>query len=449
MSQPQRSHPRAVPPAHPSPAMPLRWRIAVFLFFAAGQNYADRVALSSVIPPLRADLGITDAQIGFAGMIFLWAYAIVSPFAGLMADRFSRSRLVVLSLVAWSAVTVLTGFAESFAVLVLARFLLGIAESFYLPAAGALLADHHGPASMGRAVSVHMLGLNLGLVLGGAAAGMLAEHYGWRLGFWLLGGLGLLLAVVGRGVLRDGPELGVPGSQADVPAPAQPAVAKVGLREAWGYLLQVRSFHCLLMSSMAAGVAVWIFLSWLPLFLSETYGMGLGAAGISAVLLYKAPVFVGIALGGWLSDWWVRRDPRARVLVKGLSFVLGAPFLALFLGTPGFAVVVVIMVASSLLRAMGTPSEHPIISETVPPPYRAAAIGILNTVGTGAGGVGVLVAGIFKGQYGLHLIFGACSVVYFIAGLLMLLAYRKWIHQDLERARSFTSGGAQPAVGAA
>jgi MFS family permease len=428
--------------------MPLRWRIAVFLFFAAGLNYADRVALSSVIPPLREDLGITDAQIGFAGMIFLWAYAIVSPFAGWMADRFSRARLVLLSLVAWSAVTVLTGFAESFAVLVLARLLLGIAESFYLPAAGALLADHHGSASMGRAVSVHMLGLNLGLVLGGAVAGVIAEHYGWRPGFWLLGGLGLILAILGRAVLRDRPEPVASQAAAMAEAAGPPSVPKVGLREAWGFLLNVRTFHCLLMSSMAAGVAVWIFLSWLPLFLSETYGMGLGTAGMSAVLLYKAPVFVGIALGGWLSDWWVRRDPRARVLVKGLSFLLGAPFLALFLGTPGFTVVVVIMVTSSLLRAMGTPSEHPIISETVPPPYRAAAIGLLNTVGTGAGGVGVLVAGVLKGQYGLHLIFGACSAVYFVAGVLMLLAYRKWIHEDLERARRFSPAGAQPTAAA-
>jgi MFS family permease len=165
--------------------------------------------------------------------------------------------------------------------------------------------------------------------------------------------------------------------------------------------------------------------------------MSLGTAGGSAVLLYQGPVFVGIALGGWLSDWWVRRDPRARVLVKGLSFLVGAPFLALFFFTPGFAVVVVIMVASSLFRAMGTPSEHPIISETVPPPYRAAAIGILNLVGAGAGGVGVLLAGLLKGKFGLHLIFGTCSIIFVLAGVLMLLAYRRWMSEDLERARRF------------
>src|SRR5688572_20167968 len=89
------------------------WRVAIFLFVAAGLNYADRTALSSVIPPLRDDLGATDVQVGILGMLFLWSYAIVSPFAGNFADRFSRSRIVVWSLVIWSAITLLTGFAQS------------------------------------------------------------------------------------------------------------------------------------------------------------------------------------------------------------------------------------------------------------------------------------------------------------------------------------------------
>jgi sugar phosphate permease len=103
-----------------------RWRVALFLFVAAGLNYADRTALSSVIPPLRADLGITDAQIGLAGMLFLWCYALASPFAGNLADRFSRSKIVVWSLVAWSVVTIFTGLIESVIALFVMRIALGL-----------------------------------------------------------------------------------------------------------------------------------------------------------------------------------------------------------------------------------------------------------------------------------------------------------------------------------
>ncbi len=401
-----------------------RWRVALFLFVAAGLNYADRTALSSVIPPLRADIGITDAQIGFAGMLFLWCYALASPFAGNLADRFSRSKIVVWSLVAWSLVTIFTGLIESVIALFVMRIALGIAESFYLPAAGALLGDHHGSATRGRAMGFHMLGLNLGLVLGGSAAGLMAEHFGWRLGFWVLGGLGLLLALTSRFFLSDGPAVTTSVSK------TTRSVAK----EAWLYLLKVPSFHCLLLSAMVAGVAAWIFLSWLPLFFAENYGMKLGAAGLAGVALYKGPVFVGIAIGGWLSDTWIRRDVRARALIKGLSFIVSAPFLFFFMGSPTFTVVAIMMVLSSIIRAIGLPSEHPIICEVVPTRYRSTAIGILNTCGSAAGGLGVLLAGVFKKDLGLNMIFGASSFLYVLAGLMMLLAY--WIFMGRDMARS-------------
>lgn len=410
------------------------WRVALFLFAAAGLNYADRTALSSVIPPLRQDIGATDVHVGIFGMLFLWSYALASPFAGNIADRFSRSRIVVWSLVAWSLITVLTGLAGSVTAVFVLRTALGIAESFYLPAAGALLGDHHPGPTRGRAMGFHMLGLNLGLVLGGSGAGLLAEHFGWRLGFWVLGGLGLVLAAGARYFLSDGPVQ---------PAPAAPsAVAPASARQAWLFLLRVPSFHCLLLSAMVAGVASWIFLSWLPLFFSENYGMKLGAAGLAGVALYKGPVFVGIAIGGWLSDWGVARDPRGRALIKGLSFIVSAPFLFLFIGAPTFALVATMLILSSIIRAIGLPSEHPIICEVVPPQFRATAIGILNTCGSAAGGIGVLLAGIFKKDLGLNVIFGASSVLYLLAGVFMVLAYWFWMSRDMARADAAGVAGA-------
>jgi predicted MFS family arabinose efflux permease len=308
------------------------------------------------------------------------------------------------------------------------RVALGIAESFYLPAAGALLADHHGPASRGKAMGFHMLGLNLGLVLGGTSAGILAEHFGWRLGFWLLGGLGLLLALSSKHLLSDGPRA------------VAPAAAKTGnssARQAWLYLIRVPTFYCLLVAAMVAGVASWIFLSWLPLFFAENYGMKLGAAGLAGVALYQAPVFAGIGVGGWLSDFAARRDRRGRAMVKALSFIVSAPFLFLFIGAPTFALVAAMMAISSLIRAIGLPSEHPLICDVIPAPYRSTAIGIFNTCGSAAGGVGVLVAGSFKQDLGLNLIFGASSLLYILAGVILLVAYWLFITKDMDRADAF------------
>ncbi len=403
------------------------WRIAWFLFFCAGLNYADRTALSSVIPPLRESLGITDAQIGLAGMLFLWSYAIASPFVGNIADRYSRAKIVTYSLIGWSVVTILTGLAPNIGTLLGLRVILGLAESFYLPAAVALLGAEHGAATRGKAMGLHMLGLNLGMVAGGATAGLLAEHYGWRFGFWVLGGLGLVLAAFSTFFLRERPT--------DVAANKPPPPSKSIVREAWAYCFRVPSFYCMLASAMAAGVASWIFLSWLPLFFNENYGMALGAAGLAGVALYKMPVFLGIGLGGWLSDKIALRNQQGRALIKGLSFIASAPFLCLFIGAPTFVIVATAMVVSSMIRAIGVPSEHPLICEVIPPDYRSTAVGIFNTCGTAAGGLGVLLAGIFKKDLGLNLIFGASSFIYVIAGLLMLLAYRSFMAKDMERAR--------------
>lgn len=403
--------------------------MATFLFVAAGLNYADRTALSSVIPPLRADLGVTDAQVGLAGLLFLWTYAIVSPFAGNLADKFSRSKIVFWSILTWSGITLLTGLSRNTTELLALRTALGVAESFYLPAAVALLGEHHGPATRGKAMGFHLIGLNLGILLGGAFAGSLAEHYGWRPGFWVLGVMGVLLAMSSRYFLSDRPAPVVAVQPRPVVA-ARPA-------QAWGYLLRTPSFHCMLVSAMVAGVASWVFLSWLPLFFAENYGMKLGAAGLAGVALYKAPVLLGTGIGGWISDKVALRNPRGRVLVKALSFLVSCPFLFFFIGAPTFPLVAAMLVISSLIRATGVPSEHAIICEVIPPQFRSTALGIFNTCGSAAGGVGVLLAGLFKQQLGLNVIFGASSFLYALAGVVLLGLYYFFMTRDMERARTW------------
>jgi MFS family permease len=408
-----------------------KWRVVIFLFFAAGLNYADRTALASVIPPLKEDMGVTDVQIGVMGMLFLWTYAVFSPFAGNVADRFSRTKIVVWSLVGWSAVTVLTGLAWSIPVLYAMRIALGVAECFYLPAAVALIGDHHGPETRGKATGMHLLGLNIGVMLGGAAAGLLAESFGWRFGFLVLGGAGLILALSAHYFLSDGPNANL------IRTVESDAKTKVEAGKAWAFLLRVPSFYITLLAQAVAGVASWIFLSWLPLYFNENYGLALGAAGLMGVALYKAPVVIGVSVGGWISDRVALGNARNRVMLKALSFIISGPFLLLMLGNPSLILVSISLIISSTIRAIGSPSEHPIICDVVPPAYRSTAVGIFNTCGTAAGGLGVLLAGIFKQDLGLSFIFGASSFLYIFAGAMLALSYFIFVPRDISRAQAF------------
>jgi MFS family permease len=397
--------------------------IAAMLAVAAALNYADRAAISSVLAPLGQDLNLGDVALGSIGSLFLWSYSIASPISGVLADRYSRSRLVAFSLAAWSLVTVGTGFSSGLAMLLATRVLLGVFESMYLPAATALLASHHDASTRGTAMGIHSVGLNFGVVAGGTFAGYLAEYFGWRSGFWVLGAAGLLVAVAAARVLRD-----------EAPRPGTVAPARIPLKAALRLLVRIPSYLILLGKAMLAGIGIWIFLNWLPLYFRDEFAMNLGAAGFAGTFMLQISTVIGIGAGGWLSDRFATRALRNRMLYQSMSYLAAAPFLLLFVGRPGFATVAVAVSMFSLFRGMGQANENPTLCEVVPPELRSTAIGIMNTCATAAGGAGVLLAGAMKSSLGLATVFAAVSSLFVVAGLLLLAGYYVFMPRDLARA---------------
>jgi predicted MFS family arabinose efflux permease len=403
--------------------------MTAFLATAAALNFADRAAMSSVLSEVRVDLALSDVALGMLGSVFLWSYALGSPFAGLLADRYSRRRIVVLSLVAWSVVTALTGLAGSFPVLLGLRVGLGITECLFLPAAFALIAQHHGPVTRGRAMSLMTIGINCGMVLGGSLAGFLAQHFGWRSGFLVFGLAGIALALCSQPFLPPA----VPVSAA-TPRPSFLAALK--------YLARVPTYHAMVAESMLSGMGMWIFFSWLPLYFRETYGMSLAAAGFAGTFMLQISVMLGLTAGGWISDRAAARSPHRRVLVYGSCYLLAAPFLLLFLGTPAFGVVAAGITAFSFFRGVGQANDHPTLCEIVPPHLRSTAIGLMNACATASGGCGVFLAGYLKGGFGLGAVFAGISGAFLVAGLVMLFSYHRFARRDFERA-----GAADPVAG--
>lgn len=398
-----------------------KWAIAVMLAFAAAINYADRAALSAVFAPLRSDLGLSDVQLGTLGSVFLWSYAACSPLAGFLADRVSRSRMVVFSLASWSLVCALTGFAQNFGQLIVARILLGVTECLYLPAATALLADHHAPRSRGTAMAVHSVGLNLGVVLGGTVAGYLADHFGWRPGFVVLGAAGILMAGAAAFILRDAPGAALRSRNA--------APVWMSLRR----LAAIPSYLILLAKAMLAGVGVWIFLNWLPLFYRETYSWNLAASGFVGTFMVQVSTTMGIASGGYWSDRLAMRETRNRMLLQSLSYLCAAPFLLLFLTTPGFVTASLSVFVFSVLRGVGQSNENPVLCDVVEPRLRSTAIGFMNLGACFAGGIGVLLAGALKRDFGLAGVFAGISILFVVAGLLLLAGYRYFLARDIRK----------------
>src|SRR5262245_35576575 len=179
------------------------WVLVGLLWVVAVLNYLDRQLVVNMAKPIKADLSIANEEFGLFSSMFLWVYGICSPFAGYLADRVGRKPVIIASLAIWSGATLFTGFVQSFNEMLIARALLGVSEAFYMPAAVALIVDHHAAKTRSRATGLHLSGVYVGSILGGLG-GWLAESQGWRFGFVLFGSIGVAYALFLIIVLRVG-----------------------------------------------------------------------------------------------------------------------------------------------------------------------------------------------------------------------------------------------------
>jgi MFS family permease len=284
----------------------------------------------------------------------------------MLGDRVSRKLLVLTSLIGWSAATALSGAAESLTMLAVLRVVFGVFLCIYLPSAAALQAGHHGPETRTFAMGLNKLAQSGGVVLGAAGVGLVAEHWGWRPAFWVTGLAGIALALASPCLLSE-----APGSAAAARLPW----SKIGRTLA--DLGRNGTFLMLVANEFFSGVAVWVFLYWLPLYLFETYHLKLAAAGSSGMAMLQITSMLGSLAGTWL----VRRLPRLgaprRMFLFAVSTLAAAPCLLCFLAHPTYLIVTVAVSAYSLLRGFGGIFELPILCEVVPPSQQSTAIGLL------------------------------------------------------------------------
>jgi len=405
-----------------------KWLLVVLLYFVAALNYGDRTALSALFPLLRKDLGMSDVALAAVGTTFLWTYGLVSPLAGYLGDRFSRSTLIGWSLVAWSLVTAFTGLVQTSQQLLGMRVLLGLAEALYIPTSAALIADFHSTESRARANAIHLTGVFSGVVAGSTISGYIGDRYGWRPSTWVLGGAGLVVAAACYFLLFDKPrQPATPAGereQHNVAPPPLKAVADI---------LRVPSYLFLAGQVMLMSLGSWMFSNWMPLFFAERFKMGLAGAGFSATLALQAGNVLGILGGGFVSDRVARGHLKRRMLVQACCNIVAAPFLLAFLWSGDFAVITASIFLYSLLRASGAANENPVLCDVLNDRQRATAIGISNLTSTLMGGVGILIAGYLKSDLGLGAVFAGVSVIVALSGVLLLVGYRFFLEKDLRR----------------
>ena len=394
------------------------WLVVVLLMPVVLLNYLDRQMLASMQTSVMTSIpSLGEAENreelwGFMLGQFKWVYAAFSLVGGYIADRFSRRFTICTSLFVWSAVTWWTGQVTTYNELLWARSLMGISEAFYIPAALALITDYHTGHTRSRAVGLHQMAIYFGVIVGGFGGHAAADpNLGWRIAFTACGVFGMLYAIPLVILLRDAPK-----------SEERLAALRISPVGAGRELLTNFSFILLVLYFTLPAMAGWVVRDWMPSILKKQFGIGQGQAGVAATLYWQIAAILGVVVGGWLADRWMRTNERGRIYVSAIGMTLIVP--AIFgVGNAGS---LVIAVAFLVLFGVGWGffdcNNMPILSQIVRPNLRATGYGIMNFVSISFGGLADWGFGALRDrQVPLNVIFGGFAALAIISVVLVLL----------------------------
>lgn len=399
------------------------WVVVGLLWFVALLNYMDRQMLSTMRDSMQVNIAeLTDAvNFGRLMSVFLWIYGLISPAAGAVADRVSRKWLIVGSLFVWSAVTFGMGYAETFGQLYALRAVMGVSEALYIPAGLSLIADWHRDRSRSLAVGIHMTGLYAGQAIGGFGA-TVAAAFSWQTTFQGFGLVGMVYAVILILFLRENRQA-VEERRRNRRTAATVSPVK-NLLKSFGLLFSNVAFWAILFYFAAPSLPGWATKNWLPTLFSESLGLSMDLAGPAATITIAVSSFIGVIVGGILSDRWVRRNLRGRIYTGAIGLGMTIPSLLLL----GFSHSLPGIIGSGVLFGVGygmfDANNMPILCQFVADRYRATAYGIMNMIGVFAGAAVTQILGQWAQGNNLGAGFAWLSVIVAAAIAIQLLFLR-------------------------
>jgi len=314
---------------------PVTWRTHYALFVLATIyvfNDIDRQLMTIVIEPVKLEFGISDTGIGLlSGVTFAVFYTVFGFPLGRLSDRIGRKPVIAFSCIAWSIVTMLCGMAGNFLTLMLARIGVAVGEAGGTAPSVAMVSDMYPAHRRSTALAVLMLGSSLGAIVGLGLGGWIAQHYGWRYAFLLIGAPGILLGLLLLFTVRT-----------PKPAAAPTLLEQNALQQGWLQtlieLFRVPSFLWLVLAGGAAAVAGYAIGTWSPSFLIRSHGLNMQEAGFLVGVVGGTGSTIGTLVCGMLTDRMARRDVGWQIGVPLLGTLVSIPFaLAYFLWPQGTA----------------------------------------------------------------------------------------------------------------
>lgn len=386
------------------------WLLVAMLCVVGCLNYLDRMMITTMRSSIIAEIPMSEAQFGLLTSVFLWIYGFASPFAGYLADKFNRSKVIIGSLFIWSLVTWLTSQASNFEELLLARALMGISEACYIPAALALIVDYHPGNTKSTATGLHIGGVYIGQSLG-FIGGWIAETHSWHYAFHIFGIIGVIYAIILIFLLKDKQET-VASEEKNV------AKSTVNIWDAFKSLFKNYAFNMVLFIWGLAGAVSWMVNGWLPTYYKEKFNLTQTEAGVYSTVYFFTAMLLGVILGGALADLWSKRNKNARILLPAIGFLIAVPGVVIASYTDLIWVTVIGFVLYAFTRPFIDANMMPILERIIDKRYLATGYGILNFCSCIIGGIGIYAAGALRdAQIDLSTVFQVAALTMIVCAV--------------------------------
>ena len=402
-----------------------KWFALALLWVAFFLQQGTRQVYGPLVGSIKDAVGASDVQLGLVSTVFTLVYGITIPFAGFAADLFSRKWMVVIGVAIFSAGILTSGFVTCIGALVVTYGLVnGFGQPFYYPSSTSLISQLHAD-SKATALSLLQLGMYGGVIgcswLAGWFAGLGTE--GWRLPFKVLGVVGLCWAGVLAFTLRN---TEVSRAGADVQERVPPA-DRVTIGAA---LKAMFAKPAAVLIALALGMEVYVdvgFKTWMPNYLSETFGVSKASAGLNAVLWHYLGAALGIVVGSRLGDRFVKRVPTMRFWVIGGGLLLGAPFIFLMSQATTYVTCCVAMFLFGVFRGAYDSNNFAAFFDVVEPRYHASAAGFNLMIAFLFGCFSPTVLGWMKAHSSMATGLATLSCAYLAGTVLLVLAGRFFV----------------------
>ena len=362
---------RAASPAY-------RGLVLAMLLLVYTFNFLDRQILGILAQPIKADLGLSDTQLGaLGGIAFALLYSTLAIPLALVADRTSRSWVITASLAVWSGFTALCGIATGFWQLFLFRLGVGVGEAGGVAPSYAMIADYFLPHQRARALSIYSLGIPIGLASGALLGGYIAQTVEWRVAFLAVGLAGIVIAPIFRLVVRD------PAREAAASAERAPVSAVFAI------LARKPSFWLMAFAAASSSLCGYGLAFWLPSVLIRSFGFDLITTSqyVGSLLLIGGTA--GVFAGGWLADRLGQRDRGWYAKLPAFAWIVTAPLFAAGLFSPSPTLSWFLFLIPNGLNILWLGPVTTAVQHLVPPHMRATAsasfLFINNLIGLGLG----------------------------------------------------------------